>query len=329
METMKINCIVPAFGSDRMQSPIIGRELGDCEWLGIPFAGGMSVVLHAQARTIILNDLHRHVINLARTLADRSTGPALYRKLRRYVLHPDAVVISQARCEIREQNLEREFDLFSGPDRNIARQIDPSPDLLWAEDYFVSAWMSRSHHALADDEFSTGISLRWNANGGDSAARYRNAVSGLKAWRKIFRDKNCSFSTIDALLFLETCKDQDRHSIYCDPPFPGAGDRYKFKVDERFQKNLAAKVATFEHTRVVMRFYDHPLIRELYPESHWTWCFNKGRTQANKDAPEILLLNGPSFAGGAIPSKSKPSKPRKPRSSAAAKPCPVSDEVTV
>jgi hypothetical protein len=47
--------------------------------------------------------------------------------------------------------------------------------------------------------------------------------------------------------------------------------------------------------RVVCRFYDHPLVRELYPEQRWTWRhLAGGRKQTNGDAPEVLLLNGPS-----------------------------------
>lgn len=45
-----------------------------------------------------------------------------------------------------------------------------------------------------------------------------------------------------------------------------------------------------------MRFYDHPLIREIYPEAQWTWRILKGRDQANNgDKPEVLLINGESY----------------------------------
>jgi hypothetical protein len=44
-------------------------------------------------------------------------------------------------------------------------------------------------------------------------------------------------------------------------------------------------------TRVVCRFYDHPLIRELYGADRWTWLQLDGRTQANYGAPEVLLVS--------------------------------------
>jgi hypothetical protein len=58
---------------------------------------------------------------------------------------------------------------------------------------------------------------------------------------------------------------------------------------------LAGVLASFERARVVCRFYDHPLIRELYPrELGWVWRRFTGRKQSNAQAPEVLILNGPS-----------------------------------
>ncbi len=48
-----------------------------------------------------------------------------------------------------------------------------------------------------------------------------------------------------------------------------------------------------------MNRYDHPLIRTLYAEPEWTWRIIGGRTQANAEAPEVLLVNEP--AHGAAP----------------------------
>ncbi|MES2788154.1 MAG: hypothetical protein V4719_00935 [Planctomycetota bacterium] len=111
--------------------------------------------------------------------------------------------------------------------------------------------------------------------------------------------RRCTFETMDALDFLARCEDTEGHGIYGDPPFPGVGLRYKHNpgADEiGWHSRLAAAVSRFTFTRVVMRFYDHSLIRELYPESRWTWRMLKGRDQANNgDKPEVLLINGPSF----------------------------------
>jgi hypothetical protein len=51
------------------------------------------------------------------------------------------------------------------------------------------------------------------------------------------------------------------------------------------------RLAEFTRARVVCRFYDHPLIRELYPTGQWTWHEFSGRKQSNAAAPEVLLTN--------------------------------------
>ena len=43
------------------------RLLDGCEWVGIPFAGGMSEVPHIKAHTVVVNDLHEGIITLGRS----------------------------------------------------------------------------------------------------------------------------------------------------------------------------------------------------------------------------------------------------------------------
>lgn len=100
---------------------------------------------------------------------------------------------------------------------------------------------------------------------------------------------------MDAFDFLDKVKDQDGHGVYCDPPFPGPGEKYAYKFGESQNRELARRLAVYSMTRVVCRFYDHELIRELYPEGPWGWKWHRfeGRTQTNAIAPEVLLvLNG-------------------------------------
>jgi len=197
--------------------------------------------------------------------------------------HPDKLKLAQFRCEALEQAMSDRADLVGLLDPDVVPLDASKPNLQWAVDYFVSAWMSRSGSAGCDGEFNSGLALRWSSNGGDSAVRFRNAVDSLPAWRKVLR--KCSFTTMDALKFLERCQDQKGHAIYCDPPFPGPGDRYRHKVDEAFQRDLSAAVSRFTVSRVAMRFYDHPLIRHLYPESRWKWLCAIGRNSANGATP--------------------------------------------
>lgn len=272
-----ITALAPWFGSNRLLGPEVGRHLQRCEWVGIPFAGGMCEVPHIRARTVVVNDIHKAMITLGRVTSDHVLGPRLYRELRRKLLHPTELKDAQDRCRL----MEALIDENSG---------EVSDDLLlqWAEHYFTSVWMARAGAAGTDGELKASLALRWNAGGGDSAKRYQNAVASLNDWRRTLR--RATFSTLDVFAFLDKCKDEPRHGIYCDQPFPGPGDKYKHKFDDAKTARLAKRLTQFENARIVCRFYDHPLVRELYPDSLWEWHHLEGRKQTNKEAPEVLLV---------------------------------------
>ena len=257
------------FGSNRMLAHHVGTLLEGCTWVGVPFAGGMSELLHIRARSIVANDLHRHVVNLAKVMADEKLGPQLYRELRRMPLHPEVLADSQAFCRV----------------------VQPAdePDLECAFNYFICAWMGRNGKAGTAGEFKGGISVRYDDGGGDSAIRFRNATASIPGLRRMLR--RCTFDAIDFRRFLAKCKDEPNHGIYCDPPFPGPGDGYRHKFTIQDQTDLAELLQVYRQAKVVIRYYDVPLIRSLYPEPHWHWLHLKGRKATNAEGPEVLITN--------------------------------------
>ncbi len=269
---MTTKAIASWFGSNRMLAPMVGEALRGCKWVGVPFAGGMSELAYIKASTIVVSDLHRHVINLARVVAE--FRELLTDRLEGLAFHPDVLRDAQERCRMWEQDEHLGFEINIGA--------------AWS--YFVACWMGRSHKSGTDDEFNGGLSVRWNANGGDSNTRYRSAVASLDAWGEIMR--RCNFVVLDIFEFLDRCEDAEGHGIYCDAPFPGPGDRYKHRFSEDQHRKLAERLAEFKLTRCVCRFYDHPLVRELYPEPQWKWThLTGGRKQSNDKAPEVLITN--------------------------------------
>lgn len=283
-EKLPTRAFAPWFGAARMIAEEVGLELAGCTWVGVPFAGGMSELAEIAARTLIVADLHGLVINLARCIADPVLKAELQRRLAALPFHPAVLAAAQQAC--------KEFFTESP---QACFPLNGEPCLQAAVDYFVCCWMGRSHKAGTVDEFNGGLSMRWNSNGGDSNVRYRSAIVSLDGWQQIMQ--RCSFHVLDAFEFLDNCDDEADRGIYCDPPFPGPGEKYRFKFTAADHRRLASKLNTFGKTRIVCRFYDHPLIRELYPVSRWTWRFLKGgRTQTNAEAPEVLLLNGHSRA---------------------------------
>jgi hypothetical protein len=68
---------------------------------------------------------------------------------------------------------------------------------------------------------------------------------------------------------------------------------YRHKFTHNDHHELAHILDRFKQTRVVVRFGDHELIRQLYPESRWTWNMLTSRTQANEGKSEaLIILNG-------------------------------------
>jgi len=272
---LTVTALAPWFGSNRMLGPEVGKALRGCKWIGIPFAGGISELAHIKASTIVVSDLHRDIINLACVVANPEGRAWLIREADAMPFHPDALETAQIRC----------------------KESPPPVDLdckraLW---YFVACWMGRSAKAGTEDEFKGGLPVRWSATGGDSNTRYRSAIESLDAWGAIMR--RCNFVCQDVFEFLDNVKDLDGHGLYLDPPFPGPGDAYKHKFTEAQHIRLAHVLSSFTVTRVVCRFYDHPLIRKLYPEAgRWTWNRLKGRKQSNDEAPEVLITNQSLFA---------------------------------
>ena len=277
---MPVRALAPWFGAGRTIAPLVAAELAGCKWVGVPFAGGMSEVAAIDARSIAVNDLHRHVINLARVVADDAMRRELIKRLTRVPFHPEILSESQGWCK-----------------DNAPACMDHG-DPLAAYHYFICCWMGRSHKAGCRDEFGGSLSTRWNANGGDSNTRYRSAVRGLVEWGRIMR--RCSFTCLDAFEFLDNCKDDRETGIYADPPWHLDGAKYKHILTDSQHEQLADKLLSFKKTRVVVRLGVDDFVRRLYPEDRWTWLPVEGRTQTNEAKDECLLLNSQIRKSGGI-----------------------------
>lgn len=270
---MKQTRLVPWFGSDAMEAGRISKPLDGCSWVGIPFAGGMSIVPELKASCVAVNDKHRHVINLARVLVNCDDHYRFADELSREPFHPDVLADAQAHCRLMEH---------SPPDMDeeILRQ--------WAKSYFIASWMGRSGNGGTDDEFKGKLSVRWSTTGGDSNVRYRSAVKSIDAW--VAAMQRCNFTCLDFRAFLEKCKDIPTAGLYCDPPWVIDGDRYKHTFAESDHRDLARILSEFEQLHVVLRYGDHQLIRELYPSDSWDWSEATGRTAGNNPKAEVLIV---------------------------------------
>lgn len=290
-DTMKIKSLANWFGSNRVNAEAVGVQLGKLDWCGIAFMGGGPEIPHIRTRGGVANDLHRHIVNLARCVATRRAE--LSAILEGMIFHPDELARAQRICIEREAD---EADLFGESKPRAGEE----PDAEWGAAYFACCWMGRGGEGGKTGELQQPLSTRWTSSGGSSARRFQSAIDSLDAWREAL--KGWEFSCMDGLAFLDRCKDQPGHGVYIDSPWPDAGKDYKHRVDDRtFHRKLFERAVRFKSARVVIRYGDHPLIRGLHEQlmgDGWTMVKATTRTQANTECDEFLLVNGPSYGEG-------------------------------
>ncbi len=268
-----ISAVIPVFGSNRTNAPMVGELLGPLKWCAVPFLGGGTELPHIRTNAGVASDLNRHAINLCRVIREHKAE--LAERLNATLFHEAQLRSSQTACLIREALVS-------------LAHVGDEPDVEWARAYFISCWMGRSAEAGTGGEFKSGLSTRWTSSGGDSAKRYYSAVDALDAWQAAMRP--WSFVMLDAFKVIEKANDTQGHGIYCDPPWVDVGDAYTHKFAEADHRRLAEHLSRFQQARVVVRYGDHPLIRELYPEDGWEWHVIEGRNQANNNVREALIV---------------------------------------
>lgn len=279
-DEMKIKAIAPWFGANRESAASVGEQLGKLDWCGVPFVGGGAELHAINTRSGVACDLHRHIINLGRVVRDEALCDRAVFLLNDTLFHEHEFRAAQERCREREQPRYT----LSGSDTGEA------PDVQWAVDYFITAWMGPGASSGKSQEFTRYFSSRWSATGGASVTRFRSAVESLLGWSDVL--KRWEFRVMDAFAFLAKCDDKAGHGVYCDPPWPDLGAEYKhgFSVEEH--RKLALRLAAYKDARVVVRYGDHPLIRDLYPADKWKWIKRSTRNQANAEVAEVLIVNG-------------------------------------
>jgi site-specific DNA-adenine methylase len=238
----------------------------------IPFCGGCSEVPWIDAKQILCNDLHRHIINLCAVVANDEFRAKLIKDADEMPYHPDILGLAQ-----------KQAACYS----SFGSEPFATPNYDAALSYFVAVWMGRGGKAGTASEFNGNLPIRWNSSGGGSNRRYRTAIEALDSWGEAFR--RCEFTCMDAFEFLSKCQDEPLHGVYVDVNWPDLGDGYLHSLDEAGQRRLASRLNLFCRARVVVRFGEHPLIRELYPDSVWTWRPMASRNQANDVNAEFLI----------------------------------------
>ncbi|MEO0476630.1 MAG: DNA adenine methylase [Planctomycetota bacterium] len=294
---MKINAFVPWFGSKRTLAPVIVTELGKHRMYFEPFCGSMAVLFAKKpSPNETANDMHGHLINLARVLQDEQLRPELYEELQSTLYSTDLFNESRA---------------FMNGVPHVETAAMPSFSA--AYHYFIVSWMGRNGTA-GTERINYQKATRWTPGGGSGPTRFRNAVSSIPAWAE--RLRNVDIQNIDGFELINKVSDEPGVVIYADPPYKHrgrGGARYEHEFDDGNggifaglddHARLASSLRRFENARVVVSYYDDAEIRELY--DRWTVVdhtrqknlhVQNRRGAGECDAPEILLINGKSYGG--------------------------------
>lgn len=167
--------------------------------------------------------------------------------------------------------------------------------------YFVLCWMGRSG-VLGTKAYNNCYTVRYTANGGNQAGRFAGAVDSIPAWRR--RLRSVTILRRDGLALLERIPDDKDTAIYVDPPYLVKNAAYEHDFAAGDHERLARILTQFRNARVVVSYYAHERLDQLYRHSLWSRldCSRtkhlsvQGRRGSEaKTAPELLLVNGPIY----------------------------------
>lgn len=243
---MKIRALAPWFGGKRNLASRIVGVLGPHRVYWEPFCGSMAVLL-AKPPCVMetVNDLHGDLINLARVIQREYMAVELYGRLARTMMH--------------EQLFHEAAERYKARGRWVG---SAEPDIERAYDYMLCAWLGRNGVA-GTQSYNQGFCVRYTANGGHAAKRFRSVIESIPAW--YYRLANVTILNRDAFEIIEKIKDEQGAAIYIDPPYLIKGSKYIHDFEEADHQRLAELLKRFTQARVVVSYYDHSKLAELYP----------------------------------------------------------------
>ncbi len=257
---MKTKSALSYFGSDSEVAKQLAAMLNHCSHVTIPFVGGASILPHLTARAIVANDLNGLAINFYRVMSG----------------------------SLKEQLIDRCQHTLSHPVELIsaALALEGSSDIDRAWAYWAMCWICRKGKGGTTDH-GWMPSVRRTASGGTNSSRIRAAANDLKQWAAQF--ERCEWESVCFRELLPKVADHAECGVYCDPPWVDSGRNYLHAFTQSDHRDLRDMLARFELVTIVVRYDDHPLIRDLY--SGWEIIEASSRTQNNKAIGEIWCRN--------------------------------------
>lgn len=281
---MKVSSIAPYFGAKRTLARTIAQHLGPHRAYCELFMGSAAVLLSKPEASIeIANDLYGSIINLARVLASPRWHD-LQRRCGRMLMHEQLFLECKASVRSSEHVVAPSI---SGVDDE---HVDAA---VW---FFARSWLGRNG-AVGTHESNATMARRFTSKGGGGGIRWRAALASMRSWHD--RLQRVQFSQMNAIEMASRIEDSGDWSIYADPPYIDKGAKYVHDFEPEDHASLAEALGRFCYAKVVVSYYDHPDLDNMYAG----WCKvhcpvtkglvnGSGRSAAGKVlAPEVLLLN--------------------------------------
>lgn len=211
------------------------------------FGGSGAVTLHSGFGKRVYNDINGDIVNLFRVMADDGQRRMLLRKLRwtppsRQIFEDDYAVFRRAgfsfgpvECPIERARMTfyRHIFCFGGKTRTGG---------------FAVSTNDRKHIK--------------------EVYKYHNTLRHLSHYGKFF--SNTVIENLDFSDLIEKYRDKEQVVFFVDPPYPGYAAYYSHNLSVNQHRQLADSL-TEASAAAVCTFYDHPLVRRLYPSGLWSY----------------------------------------------------------
>lgn len=280
-DTVKIGAVLPYYGCKRTIGPKIIRQMMNHRVYWELFCGSLSI-LFAKDRCAYetVNDLHADLYNLTTVLQCRGTAEMLYGKVSRTLFHEDLLPLAKSHL----QNPCLPDPVYENVDRAY-----------W---YLVFSWMGLNGVSGTPLASTGTFALRFT-QGGNGPVRWGSVGDSIPEWHQ--RLQRVQILNRNAFDLLPRIEDVPETVIYCDPPYIEKSSKYVHDLKAEEHAQLASQLRRFKHARVLVSYYAHPILDELYPgwerlEIKTTKGMANSSKLSEKGAvrvTEILLINGP------------------------------------
>jgi len=205
------------------------------------FGGSGAVVSNCGFDKKVYNDLDSSLVAFFRCIRDDSLRGRLVSRLMAQPCSRELFVEHKARLDSSEDILE------------VAESV-----------FYVSSFCYGGK--ISSGGFAATVSDRVGCK---EIKRYYSVLAGMEEVASVWKD-----IVIENLPYARMIENYSRPGVvfYCDPPYVGTETHYTAGAFCEEDHRTLARMLVESGRAAVVSYYDHPLIRELYPVSDgWTW----------------------------------------------------------